>query len=80
MVTEKEYKNFPISHWIGKKVVTLCELNNGHRKIPKYTVMKIKLKNRGFRLFSAIQCKHCGVTKKLFISNVKPCNLHLLGD
>jgi len=80
MITEEEYSNYPISYWIGKKVVTLRELNNGRRKIPKFTVMEIELKNRGFRLFSVSECKRCELIKKLSISNVKPCDLHLLGE
>lgn len=70
MVTEKEYKKNPESYWRGKKVKTLCKLNNGYYEIPKGTILEIERKYQGFSLRGIEVCSHCEIGRKVHISRV----------
>lgn len=80
MITQKEYKKYPEEYWIGKKVRTLLDIENGYITIPKGFILRIDRKYQGFSLSAIDVCPHCGIGRKISISRVKPYHLELIED
>ena len=78
MITQKEYKKYPFNWWLGRKVITLRELQSRGIVIPEGTVMKITGKYQGFDLEGLEVCEHCKIGRKIYIKRVPPSDLRLL--
>jgi len=78
MISEKEYKKYPESHWVGKAVRLLQKTQNGYWIFPQGYVMKITRKYMGFDLESADICPTCGVGHRQTISRIPPNKIELI--
>jgi len=79
-ITFKLYNLKKTSWWIGKKVRTLKDIQNGRYKIPKGTIFEIEGKYGGFDLRGLEVCPHCNIGLKIYISKVEPTNLELIDE
>lgn len=61
--------------WNGRYVKTKVELTNGHTRIPKGTVLRVRENYAGLRLETEA-CPHCGVS--VFITRVPESEVLLL--
>ena len=80
MITQKDYKKYTEKYWIGKKVRTLIDIENGSVTIPKGFILMISDKNKGFSLTAIEVCPHCKIGRKLNITRVDPSELELVED
>ncbi len=80
MITEKQYKQKPLTFWNSKKVETLVNIGNGYYAIPAGTVLEITNKYQGFTLRGLDVCPHCKIGRKIDISRVEPTALRLLPE
>ena len=78
MITWKKYRSVTESNWIGRKVKTLRELQNGNVVIPKGFVLVISRKHGGFGLEAVETCDKCGIGRKIYITKVQPTALELI--
>jgi len=66
-ITRIDYNSIPERVWLGKRIKTLREIQNGAMIIPEGTMCEINRKYKGFSLITE-PCKCCGV--KIFITRV----------
>ncbi len=78
MITWKKYRSVTELNWIGRKVKTLRELQNGNVVIPKGFVLVISRKYSGFGLEAVETCDKCGIGRKINITRVEPVALELV--
>lgn len=78
MITQREYKKYPETHWKGLKVRTLSKMQNGSYVIPAGTILVIKRKYKGFSLEGLEVCEHCKIGMRIFIGRVEPYELELI--
>jgi hypothetical protein len=71
----KEYHKHPEKYWVGKKVITLIDMQSGQYTIPKGTILEIERKYKGFNLMGLEICPHCKIGLKISIWRVEPHHL-----
>ena len=81
IITRREYKKYPETYWVGKKVRVISSVESGGGLIFDVgAILKITRKYGGFEVERVDICEHCHVGRRASIGRCNPNHFELIDE